>query len=423
MALQSKELLNFYKNHLETHLLPFWQHAIDQEYGGIYTCFNNSGDTLVSHDKYTWSQGRFIWLWSKLAELCQKGILEGDPSPYLDQARLTIEFLWNHAILPNGHCAFLLTRNGELKESLPGNGFDTSFYADCFVILGLSRFASVTEEIQVVDRALTLYDRLTERLKKGDLRSEPYPIPEGLKAHSVPMILLNITTELYECLKSFKHDRVQEFKVNVEAFVEEILTIHREKTGLVTEMVHEDRSRPNTELLCRHINPGHTIEDMWFIIQAGRTTHHLEWISPAVESIAVALEVGWDQDYGGLLRFVDREGGKPSGSLIKEPYETLILETWDTKLWWPHSEALYATLLAEQITHEERIRQWYQKFHDYVFHTFPNPDSAIGEWIQIRDRLGQPIDKVVALPVKDPFHIIRNVLLIIELLEDKDSSV
>jgi N-acylglucosamine 2-epimerase len=63
------------------------------------------------------------------------------------------------------------------------------------------------------------------------------------------------------------------------------------------------------------------------------------------------------------------------------------------------------------------MRENYQKVHDYSFATFPNPDSAIGEWIQIRDRYGRPRDKVVALPVKDPFHIIRNFLLIIELLQ------
>ena len=41
------------------------------------------------------------------------------------------------------------------------------------------------------------------------------------------------------------------------------------------------------------------------------------------------------------------------------------------------------------------------------------------EWIQIRTREGYPQEKVVALPVKDPYHIIRNVILIIELLEER----
>ena len=59
----------------------------------------------------------------------------------------------------------------------------------------------------------------------------------------------------------------------------------------------------------------------------------------------------------------------------------------------------------------------FEKFFQYTYETFPNPDRQIREWIQIRTREGRPQEKVVALPVKDPYHIIRNVLLIIELLE------
>ena len=60
---------------------------------------------------------------------------------------------------------------------------------------------------------------------------------------------------------------------------------------------------------------------------------------------------------------------------------------------------------------------WYWKAHDYTFETFPNPDRIVGEWIQIRDRQGSPESKVVALPVKDPFHIARAMLLAIPVLE------
>lgn len=35
------------------------------------------------------------------------------------------------------------------------------------------------------------------------------------------------------------------------------------------------------------------------------------------------------------------------------------------------------------------------------------------------NRKGEPIDKVAALPVKDLFHILRNMLLIMDLLADK----
>ena len=69
--------------------------------------------------------------------------------------------------------------------------------------------------------------------------------------------------------------------------------------------------------------------------------------------------------------------------------------------------------------YDEDFLRLFEKVFDYTYKTFPNPNREIGEWIQIRTRDGAPQEKVVALPVKDPYHIIRNVILIIELLEGK----
>ena len=98
--------------------------------------------------------------------------------------------------------------------------------------------------------------------------------------------------------------------------------------------------------------------------------------------------------------------------MIKE-----LTENWDNKLWWVHSEALYALILAYEHTGDEKFMDRYWKAHDYVYNTFPNPDNEIGEWIQIRDRQGNPEEKVVALPVKDPYHITRAFMHLIKSLE------
>ena len=85
--IQIRELLQFYEKQLFEQVMPFWlERAIDQEYGGFYTCFTNDGKALLSKDKYVWSQGRFIWVLSKLAEL------SGDPM-YLRLAKPGVEFL------------------------------------------------------------------------------------------------------------------------------------------------------------------------------------------------------------------------------------------------------------------------------------------------------------------------------------------
>ena len=93
------------------------------------------------------------------------------------------------------------------------------------------------------------------------------------------------------------------------------------------------------------------------------------------------------------------------------------LSGWDDKLWWVHSEALYTTLLCYFCGGGRQFRDMFGRVFTYTMETFPNRDQDIREWVQIRTRDGKPQEKVVALPVKDPFHIARNLILILELLD------
>ncbi|MBO4424983.1 MAG: N-acylglucosamine 2-epimerase, partial [Spirochaetales bacterium] len=63
-----KKLFDFYSHELKDNILRFWlPRCLDKEFGGYLNCFDNRGKNLVSHDKYVWSQGRFLWMFSKLA--------------------------------------------------------------------------------------------------------------------------------------------------------------------------------------------------------------------------------------------------------------------------------------------------------------------------------------------------------------------
>jgi N-acylglucosamine 2-epimerase len=417
--LGEESLFEFYTDHTTRVLLPFWTNrALDESNGGVYTCFNNEGTELLSRDKYTWSQGRFVWVLSRLASLCNRGLLDEDAQRCLEHAGKTVRFLRDHAILENGNCAFLLSETGEKKESAPGQGFDTSFYADCFVALGFSEYARVAMDAEVLEAALSLYDRVVARLRSGDARSEPYPIPEGYEPHAVPMIMLNTSWELANALRSAGHPRASDLEARGLAYAAEIMKKFCLEDCTIAEMLTKDGSASDT-ILARHLNPGHALESMWFVMAAAAEADRQDLVRNAVLAIRRAFELGWDTEQGGLLRFVDRDGGAPKGRKTGHPYERLILETWDTKLWWPHSEALYATLLAAELAQYETLLRLYLMVHTYTFHTFPHPDDGVGEWIQIRDRRGRPVDKLVALPVKDPYHALRSALLIIEHLHDK----
>lgn len=408
-------LLNFYKSHIEDRLMPFWTRALDQHHGGVYTCFNNTGDRLLSQDKYTWSQGRFLWVWSRLAKLVSENKLSGDSAVYKAHLKKTADFLEKHVFLENGNCAYRLSRTGAKLESRPGQGFDTSIYADCFITMGLAEYAALTNDAHRFEKALEIYRNIRERSGEGELKTEPFPIPEGYKAHAVYMIMLNVAQGLAEVARKFNHREQTALSRDSTEYMQKIMHTFCLENHRIVEMLPEDPSEKQT-LLYRHINPGHTLESMWFVMHtAGRAGRH-DLVERAAKVIEKAVELGWDQEYGGIFRFVDERGGCPEGDRIGTPAEKMISGTWDTKLWWVHSEALYATLLAFSLTGRADLKRKYDQVHAYVFGTFPNPDKATGEWIQIRDRMGRPIDQVVALPVKDPFHILRNMLLMVDLL-------
>lgn len=407
--------LHFYRDHLERTLLPFWmERAADPSGAGVFTCFDNRGRDLHSRDKYVWSQGRWAWMMGRLARLSERGSLTLDRDALTWRARETTRWLRERAMLDDGSFAYVLGEDDRPKEAFPGAGPAPSMFADAFAILGATESAHALQDRALLRWALDLLGPLADRMATGNVVSEPYPIPDGCVAHSFAMIMLNVCHTALEAARALDPAAVPALEARCDAFLGSVLSFVGDD-ALVTEV--RCAGGTGETLLERHVNPGHALESMWFVLHRAVERGEETVIQRAADVIVRSLSIGWDADQGGLLRFVDRDGGTPRGPTSGTRMEALIQDTWDTKLWWPHSEALYATLLGYRLTGRETLGTWFQGVEAYVFRTFPNPDARIGEWIQIRDRSGDPLDKVVALPVKDPFHIVRNVALIIEALE------
>jgi N-acylglucosamine 2-epimerase len=421
-ARQREQLRDFYREHLLSQLLPFWlERAIDTVNGGIYTCYDNSGTTLVSTDKFTWSQGRFVWLGSRLASMSEAGYLPGSRWDYRGRATATVDFLKRHVFLEDGTCAFLLTAEGRPKEFRSGEGLAASIFADCFVVLGFAEYARAFRDEETLGLALRTYHTIRRRLYQKTFPSEPYPLPKGCTAHAFPMIMLNVSHELADALEALGHAEAAIVRRDSQRFLAWLFESFHDEQDVIHEVVC-DRCEAADSLLCRHLNPGHMIECMWFVLKHAVDMQLPTLIDRAASILRKAFALGWDATHGGLLRYVDRDGGQPRGSSLGGRFEKLVQSTWSTKLWWPHSEALYATLFAHSLTKDERFLDLHQKTHAYTFRVFPNPEPSVGEWIQIRDRQGRPLPTTVALPVKDPFHTARSLLLCIALLSDSNTD-
>lgn len=375
-----------YRTELLESVVPFWlRHAVDHEQGGLLTCISDAGEVL-SYDKYLWSQLRAIWTFSTLYNRIEPR------EEWLALAKHIYAFVRRHGRDEQGRWLFSVDREGRPVQGA------TSIYADGFAIYGLTEFARATGDEEAIALALATYHNVQARLAiPGSYGSEPYPLPENVKAHGISMIFSLVFNELGH----FLGDRAI-----VEASLyhaREVLDVYRrpdrqqlfEFVSLDNQLLDSPRGRA--------IVPGHAIESMWFMIHIFQREGDAERVRQAIETIRWHMEAGWDPVYGGLFNAVDAEG--------KEPWWSFA----DAKIWWPHTEALYALLLAHEISGEAWCMEWFYRVHDYSFSHFPNAEH--GEWTQKLDRTGKPFTATVSLPVKDPFHLPRALILCTEVLE------
>ncbi len=366
--------------------MPFWlEHGADREYGGILSSMTEEG-RLLNTTKYLWSQGRWLWMMSALHNR-----IEARPE-FLDLARSTADFLLAHGRDSEGRWLYSVTREGQPLEG------PISIFADCFAVYGLSEYARAVSEPRYLQAARETYAHILRRIAAPDFGDlAPYPVPAGHKAHGVPMILMDVSSELAITTGDDAID------AQADRFAAEVLThFVRPERRLILEFLGPDyQELPPPE--GTYVVPGHGIEGMWFLMHLARRRGDSATIARAAEIILWCLDLGWDHEQGGLILNLDTSRGTP------------LVGNSDKKVWWVHSEALYATLLAHRLTGAPEFGEWYRKIHEWSFARFPMREH--GEWWQRLDRKGERVTDLIALPVKDPFHLARAVILSLELLQ------
>ena len=381
------QLYEQYRSLLTDGIIPFWlNHGVDDEYGGVQSCMTENGDR-VSEDKYTWSQARFIGTMSALFN-------RFEPKPeFLERARKTIDFLIGRARDEAGWLVYRTTREGVPVEGA------TSIYSDCFFVYGLSEYCRAVPDARLIELAVRTFWNIAKRVEEPDFReTAPYVLLPGRRIHGIPMILTEVANELAQTTGD------PAIADAADRYAARIMThfVRPERKFLLEFLSADYRELPPNE--GTYVMPGHAIESMWFNLHCARRRNDPGAIRRAAEVIRWHVEAGWDRQFGGLFLGIDAEGGSP------------FLPNSDKKIWWPHTEALYALLLAFRLTGESWCLEWYERIHDWSFRHFPMAPS--GEWFQRLDRQGNPIKDLIALPVKDPFHLPRAALLILDLLRN-----
>ena len=85
------------------------------------------------------------------------------------------------------------------------------------------------------------------------------------------------------------------------------------------------------------------------------------------------------------------------------------------KLWWPHTEAIYAVILAYSLTREQRWLDWLERLDRYAFARFPDPEY--GGWFGYCDRQGNLTSTCKGNSYKGFYHEARFLLMSVREIE------
>lgn len=109
----------------------------------------------------------------------------------------------------------------------------------------------------------------------------------------------------------------------------------------------------------------------WFLISISPRFGDEKFIPQCCELIERHLQLGWDEEFGGLKPALDIGGRKP-----------IYWDRPDRKPWWVQCEALVATVYAYRATRDEKFMQWHARIHDWAFARYL---QSGGEWTQWLD--------------------------------------
>ena len=377
---------DLYKTELIENIIPFWEtKSPDAEYGGYYTCFDRRGNVFDT-DKFIWLQGRQVWFFAMIFNTLEKR------ASWLETALLGAGFMEKYGMDAEGNWYFSLTRDGKPLVQ-PYN-----IFSDCFACMAFAELFKATADERHRDVALQTFRNIQRRAAnpKG-MYNKLYEGSRPLKNFSLPMIMSNLALILENLIGSEEVDKT------VKPLVHEVMDVFYQKdSGLILENVAPDGSFVDC-FEGRCVNPGHTNEAMWFMLDLANRYGDSELTAKAVEILLHSVEYGWDSEHDGIVYFRDVKG-----------YPLQQLE-WNLKLWWVHIETLIALLKAYKHTNDSRCKQWFIKIHDYTWQHFR--DTEYPEWYGYLTRNGEPLDGLKGGKWKGCFHVPRGLYQIWKTLE------
>jgi N-acylglucosamine 2-epimerase len=395
LPLDAARLAAVYRDTLLQDVIPFWlRHGLDREFGGILTALDRDG-SILDTDKSVWFQGRAGWMFATLYNTVEKR------REWLEAARSCQEFSRLHCHAESGKMYFTVTRDGKPLR-MRRYVFSESFAAISNAAIAKAVGDDASREEAV--RAFAAYLRHSFTPGIMPPKCEPTRPTRGigslmigivtaqeLRAHlgDIPVSGRSCTDWIDFCI-----DAIERF------FLKPDLAALLEVVGENGEVLDHFEGRT--------LNPGHAIEAAWFILHEGKMRGDRRLVGLGLQILDWMWQRGWDDEFGGLFYFRDLKG-------------LPVQEYWhDMKFWWPHNEAVIATLLAWSLTGDEKYARWHRLVHDWSFKHFRDPE--FGEWYGYLHRDGSVSVRLKGNMWKGPFHLPRMLCYGMQICQDLTTS-
>lgn len=379
-------LYKFYYDVLFKDCIPFWfPSSVDNEFGGFLHCLDRDG-SIVDTDKSVWAQGRMSWMLLTLYNTIEKR------PEWLEWAENGLKFLSNHCFDADGRMFFHVTREGKPIRKR------RYAFSEAFASIAFAAHARATGSEDSAKRARILFDLFTRWNFTPGLMPPKYTDERPMIGLSPRMITIVTAQELRQNIGNDSS-----FDMWINRCIDDIKRFFvKPDLRAVMETVSPDGSIID-HFDGRTLNPGHSIEGAWFIMYEGKLRGDSNLIELGTNMLDWMWERGWDKEFGGIFYFRD---------IYKKP----VQEYWqDMKFWWPHNEAIIATLLAYELTGNEKYANWHKQVNDWAFQHFSDP--TYGEFYGYLHRDGTISSTLKGSMWKSFFHHPRMLWFCLKLLE------
>lgn len=362
-----------FKSGLLDDTLPFWfPRCVDREHGG-FLHFLDADGSLIDTDKSIWAQGRMTWLLLTLFNNYERR------PEWLEWAESGLTFLERFGFDTDGRMFFHVTRDGRPMRKR------RYAYSEAFAAIAYAAHYRATGKSASAERAKELCRQFIDwNFTPGKMPPKCTDV-RPMIGLAPRMITLVTAQELRDNLGEDEW-----LTQRIDRSIEEIERLFvKHDSQVVMESVAPDGSIVDH---CdgRALNPGHAIEGAWFIMREGQHRRDDRLIKLGCQMLDYMWQRGWDNEYGGIFYFRDLDGRPPQ-------------EYWhDMKFWWPHDEAIIATLMAWLATGDAKYAQWHQQVLSWSEEHFA--DKQHGEWFGYLHRDGSLSSSTKGNLWKSCFH-------------------